>query len=94
MSLDAPYPDLDEFVTAIGDAGARLSEIGASEGAAGNISVCIGWHIEPRRKFPVAERIKLPLEVPGLANHCVNYFRVRTASARNSARTRSLIWDA
>jgi rhamnulose-1-phosphate aldolase len=69
MSLDAPYPDLDEFVSAIGDAGARLSEIGASEGAAGNISVCLGWSIDPRRKFPIVERIKLPIEVPGLAKY-------------------------
>ena len=68
MSLDAPYPDLDEFVSAIGDAGVRLSEIGASEGAAGNISICMGWAIDPRRKFPIVEKIKLPLEVPGLAN--------------------------
>jgi len=69
MSLDAPYPDLEEFLTAIGEAGTRLSEIGASEGAAGNISICLGWNIDPRRKFPIAERVKLPLEVPGLANY-------------------------
>ncbi len=71
MSLDAPYPDLDELVTAIGDAGARLSEIGASEGAAGNISICIGWQIDPRRKFSNCEQIKLPLEVPALANRAL-----------------------
>jgi rhamnulose-1-phosphate aldolase len=69
MSIDAPYPDLDELVSSIGDAGLRLSDIGASEGAAGNISICLGWPIDPRRKFPIAEKIKLPLEVPALAGY-------------------------
>jgi rhamnulose-1-phosphate aldolase len=71
MSIDAPYPDLDELVSSIGDAGLRLSEIGASEGAAGNISICLGWHIDPRRKFPLVEEIKLPLNVPALAGHLI-----------------------
>ena len=67
MSIKAPYPELDEFLTAIGDAGRRLSEIEATEGAAGNISVYVGWLIEPRRKFPMAETIELPQPVPELA---------------------------
>ena len=71
MSIDAPYPDLDELVSSIGDAGSRLSEIGASEGAAGNISICLGWHVDPRRKFPIVEKIKLPLQVPALAGHAL-----------------------
>ena len=49
MALEVPYPDLAELIAAIGEAGQRLSEIEASEGAAGNISVCIGWPLEPRR---------------------------------------------
>jgi rhamnulose-1-phosphate aldolase len=65
--VDRPYPELDEFLTAIGDAGHRLSEIEATEGAAGNISVCIGWPIEPRRRFPIVETIELPQPVPELA---------------------------
>ena len=52
MPIDAPYPELDELMTLIGEAGERLSEIEASEGAAGNISVYMGWPIEPRRTFP------------------------------------------
>ena len=67
MSIEAPYPELDEFLTAIGDAGHRLSEIEATEGAAGNISICIGWPIEPRRRFPIVETIELPQPVPELA---------------------------
>jgi hypothetical protein len=46
--IDAPYPDLDELLTLIGEAGHRLSEIDASEGAAGNISVYLGWEIASR----------------------------------------------
>lgn len=67
MSLVAPFPELDELLTTIGDAGARLSDIGATEGAAGNISVCLGWPVEARRKFPLEEQIELPHPVPGLA---------------------------
>lgn len=67
MALEAPYPDLAELIAAIGEAGQRLSEIEASEGAAGNISVYIGWPLEPRRIFPQAETIALPEAVPELA---------------------------
>jgi rhamnulose-1-phosphate aldolase len=67
MSLDAPYPDFEEIINSIGEAGHRLSEIEASEGAAGNISVYIGWPIEPRRRFPLEETIDLPQAVPELA---------------------------
>ncbi len=64
--LDAPYPELDELLTLIGEAGRRLSEIEASEGAAGNISIYIGWPIDVRRRFPNVEPIELPEAVPEL----------------------------
>ncbi|HVN52830.1 MAG TPA: class II aldolase/adducin family protein [Anaerolineaceae bacterium] len=64
--IEEPYPELDEILVAIGEAGRRLSEIEASEGAAGNISVLVGWPIEVRRRFPLVTRIRLPLEVPEL----------------------------
>lgn len=67
MTIEAPYPELDELLTAIGEAGRRLSEIEASEGAARNISVYLGWPVEPRRKFPLTETIDLPLAAPELA---------------------------
>lgn len=67
MALEPPFPELDEFLAAIGAAGRRVSEIAASEGAAGNISVCIGWSIEVRRRFPISEPIELPLTAPALA---------------------------
>jgi rhamnulose-1-phosphate aldolase len=65
--IDAPFPELDELAMLIGEAGQRLSEIEASEGAAGNISMYIGWEIDPRRRFPIAENIDLPEAVPELA---------------------------
>jgi rhamnulose-1-phosphate aldolase len=65
--LDAPYPELDELLTLIGEAGRRLSEIEASEGAAGNISVYVGWPIDVRRRFPNVETIELPEVAPELA---------------------------
>ena len=65
--LDAPYPELDDLLEMIGEAGQRLSDIDASEGAAGNISVCLRWPVEPRSHFPVVESINLPQPVPELA---------------------------
>jgi rhamnulose-1-phosphate aldolase len=67
MPLETPYPELEELLTAIGEAGHRLSEIDAAEGAAGNISVYLGWPVEPRRRFPVARTLDLPQPVPDLA---------------------------
>jgi rhamnulose-1-phosphate aldolase len=67
MALEAPYPELDELMIAIGEAGRRLSDIQALEGAAGNISVYIGWPVDPRRKFPLVSPIDLPVAVPELA---------------------------
>jgi rhamnulose-1-phosphate aldolase len=67
MALEAPYPELDELVIAIGEAGRRITDIQAGEGAAGNISVFVGWPVDPRRKFPVEGVLKLPVVVPELA---------------------------
>lgn len=67
MPLDAPFPELDELLTAIGEAGRRVSDIEASEGSAGNISVYIGWPVDGRRRFPLGERMELPEPAPELA---------------------------
>src|SRR3989337_1659850 len=64
--IEAPYPELDELLVLIGEAGQRLSDIDASEGAAGNISVYAGWPIDPRRRFPLVETLTLPIPVPEL----------------------------
>src|SRR5215212_2753489 len=71
MALSAPFPELDELLVAIGEAGQRLSDINASEGAAGNISAVIGWPVEVRRRFPLEEATTLPLAAPALAGTTV-----------------------
>lgn len=65
--IESPYPELDDLLTMMGEAGRHLSEIEACEGAAGNISVCLRWQIEVRTRFPHVEEIKLPQPVPELA---------------------------
>lgn len=67
MPVDQPYPELDELMEIVGEAGVRISEINASEGAAGNLSIFFAWPVEPRRKFPIIESIQLPVAVPHLA---------------------------
>lgn len=71
MGVEQPYPDLDELLELMGEAGLRISEINASEGAAGNLSMYIGWSVDPRRKFPNMQSIQLPVEVPHLAGGAV-----------------------
>lgn len=46
-----------------------LADMHTSEGAADNISVYIGWPLEVRRRFPVAEPMALPHAVPELGGH-------------------------
>jgi rhamnulose-1-phosphate aldolase len=65
--IEAPLPELDDLLEMIGEAGRHLAMIEASEGAAGNISVCLGWTIEPRSRFPVEDELELPRPVPELA---------------------------
>jgi rhamnulose-1-phosphate aldolase len=71
MALDQPYPDLNEILASIGEAGLRLAAINASEGGAGNISIYIGWPLEVRRRFPLAEPFTLPHPAPALAGGLV-----------------------
>ncbi|HEY3281951.1 MAG TPA: class II aldolase/adducin family protein [Armatimonadota bacterium] len=67
MPVETPYPGVQELLTLIGQAGRRLAEIDASEGAAGNISVYAAWPLEARAEFPVEETLALPEPVPELA---------------------------
>ncbi len=67
MALVEPFPDLEEILASIGAGGSHVAAFEASEGAAGNISVYVGWPIEVRRRFPIAEQITLPLPAPHLA---------------------------
>lgn len=81
MALIAPFPDPDELLASIGEAGRRVSDIDASEGAAGNISIYIGWQLKVRRRFPIEAPINLPLPVPALANKLI----IVTGSGRRFA---------
>jgi rhamnulose-1-phosphate aldolase len=65
--IQAPYPELDDLLKMMGEAGKHLADMEASEGAAGNISVCIRWQVEVRTRFPVIEEFELPQSVPELA---------------------------
>jgi rhamnulose-1-phosphate aldolase len=64
--IEQPFPSLENLLEMIGDAGKRMSEIDACEGAAGNISVCLRWEINVQALFPNVEKIDLPQPVPGL----------------------------
>jgi len=65
--INTPYPELSELLEMMGEAGRHLAEIEASEGAAGNISICLRWQVEPRNFFPTINEIELPQHVPELA---------------------------
>jgi rhamnulose-1-phosphate aldolase len=67
MSLTESYSDLDELLASVGEAGARMSVLAATVGAAGNLSLCIGWPLDVRRHLPLAEPYALPHPAPELA---------------------------
>ncbi len=62
---------LDDLLRAIGQAGKRMSDIGASEGAAGNVSVCVRSGLDLDGLFPLVEAIELPQPAPHLAGACL-----------------------
>jgi rhamnulose-1-phosphate aldolase len=65
IMVEAPYPDLDELLNMLGEAGQRLDEFEACEAAAGNLSVCLRWPVEPRSRFQLEGEMALPQPVPG-----------------------------
>ena len=67
MPIDPPFPTLEEMMRLVGEAGTRLVEIEASEGAAGNISVFLGWDVHLENAFPKTRPYALPQPVPELA---------------------------
>ncbi len=69
--IKEPLPELGELLVSMGEGGTRLTGIQASEGGAGNISICVGWPMDPRRHFPLTEEIPLPVPAPQLAGHLV-----------------------
>src|SRR5689334_16437893 len=69
MPIEPPYPSLSEVMGFIGETGQRLAEMEATEGAAGNISVYMGWDVELAPHFPFSEPYTLPTAAPELAGH-------------------------
>jgi rhamnulose-1-phosphate aldolase len=66
MARNEPHSDLNWILESMGDAGRRLSEIEAGQGAVGNISVFIGQPLEFREMFSLEEPLPLPQAAPGL----------------------------
>lgn len=64
MGLNSPMAG--QLMKEMGEVGKRLSDIGASEGAAGNISVCVRESLEVREYFPQMTVIDLPAPAPDL----------------------------
>lgn len=69
--IPEPHPDLTGVLVSIGEAGERICDIGASEGAAGNISACMRWPVEVRNLFPLSEPFALSGPIPELAGATV-----------------------
>lgn len=67
MAIDSSLPSLAELMQRMGEAGQRMAEIGASEGAAGNISLYVAGQLDPGAVFTLAEEIDLPVAAPALA---------------------------
>lgn len=65
--IEMSYPGLDDLLVMMGEAGKHLSKIEASEGSAGNISICVRWPIELTTHFPLINEIEFPQSVPELA---------------------------
>ena len=59
--------ELHSLLCQMGQAGKRLSDIGAAEGAAGNLSVCCREQLDISACFPYMQIIELPVPAPELA---------------------------
>ncbi|RPJ24041.1 MAG: rhamnulose-1-phosphate aldolase [Chloroflexi bacterium] len=59
--------ELDLLLQQLGQAGKRLSDIGAAEAAAGNLSICVREPVEVARRFPLVQTVDLPVPAPDLA---------------------------
>ncbi len=62
---------LDQILYQLGEAGKRLYEMNAAEGAAGNISVCLRTAQDMDAFFPQVEPMELPYHSPELAGMMV-----------------------
>lgn len=58
---------LKQLLVQMGEVGNRLSELGATEGAAGNLSICMREPVDVTEFFPLISPIDLPVPVPDLS---------------------------
>ena len=65
--MESALLELDQILYQMGQAGLRLTNVGAVEGAAGNISVCLRAPLDATALFPDAQRIDMPNHAPELA---------------------------
>ncbi|MDQ2693123.1 MAG: class II aldolase/adducin family protein [Chloroflexota bacterium] len=63
--------DLGQLLCELGQVGKHLSDIGAAEGAAGNLSVCLRERLDLTACFPHTQMIELPVPAPDLAGATV-----------------------
>src|SRR5690349_11819849 len=59
--------ELPSLLDQLGQVGKTLSEIGAAEGAAGNLSICFRESLDVSALFPKMEIVELPVPAPDLA---------------------------
>ena len=59
--------ELNSLLDQLGQVGKQLSEMGAAEGAAGNLSVCFREPLDVAPCFPKMQMIELPVSAPDLA---------------------------
>ena len=65
--MNSKQLELDQLLFQVGQVGKRLSDIGAAEGSAGNLSVCFREPLNVAGYFPEVQRIELPVPAPDLA---------------------------
>jgi rhamnulose-1-phosphate aldolase len=82
--LQAPYPELDDLLEMMGEAGRHLAKIEASDGAAGNISVCMRWQPETIINLPEGIGF-IPFRIPGSPD-------LMAANVESLRRHRVVIW--
>ncbi len=62
---------LQTYLRQMGEVGTRLAELRACEGTAGNISIGLGWDVDPLPFFPSLRRFELPECFPELAGKSI-----------------------
>lgn len=65
------FPQLEQVIEDVGEAGCRLAEMNACEGTSGMISVYMGYPVDPGSLFTQEEKIQLAEPAPYLVNGTV-----------------------